>query len=304
MKLRPAKRVSAAFILAGALCACVDQIAEYNGATAPQFRAYTEAERPHVALVLGGGGPRGFAHIGVLKVLDEEGIKADLVVGASIGAIIGAMWANGDSARAIEKTALEFNPVRFVGIGHDGFRGDGAAVASMVSEMTQQRALDAMPMKFAVTAALLPDNQLAIFNRGDTGAAVRASSATPRRFQAVKINGITYQDGDEAQPVPIKAARTLGARVVIAVDVSAYVAAIPPDVPAHWAARDRARADKIEAEAAFADVLIHPDLGYYAGMSEAYRVMSIARGEAAAREALPKIRAALAAHLGQTTKAQ
>lgn len=294
LNITSGKQVLMALVLLGALCACMNQVAEYNGATAPKYVPYTEAERPRVALVLGGGGPRGFAHIGVLKVLEDEGIKADLVVGASVGAIIGALLAHGESARVIEKTALEINPVRFIGISSDGFKGDGAAVADLVSTRTQQRALDAMPIKLAVTAAALPDQRLVIFNRGDTGAAVRASSATPQQFQPVNIHGITYQDGDEAQPVPVQAARTLGARVVIAVDVSAHVSAIPADAPPHWVKRDRARAAKIESEASLADVMIHPDLGYYAGMSEAYRKMCIQRGEEAARAALPSIRTALA----------
>ena len=287
-------RLVSALGLALLLASCADNVAEYNGADAPKFVPYPANEQPRVALVLGGGGPRGFAHIGVLKVLEAEGIKVDLVVGASIGAIIGALYAHGESAAAIEKTALDFSVSRFIGVSRDGLKGNGGAVFDVVGEWTNHKTLNAMPTKLAVTAARLPDNALTIFNVGSTGAAVRASSATPNQFKPVTIRGVTYQDGDEATPVPIKAARTLGARVVIAVDVSAYVSAIPAEAPQRWAARDRARADKVASEAPFADVLIHPDLGYYASISDEYRRMCITRGEAAARAALPQIRAALA----------
>jgi NTE family protein len=150
-----------------------------------------------------------------------------------------------------------------------------------------------MEKKFAVTSARVTDNRLTIFNVGNTGAAVRASSATPSQFQPVNIRGVIYQDGDEATPVPIKAARILGAKVVIAVDVSAHLSAIPANAPEAWQIRDRKRAAMVAAEAPYADVLIHPDLGYYAAINQEYRKMCVGRGEAAARAALPQIRAAL-----------
>ena len=134
---------------------------------------------------------------------------------------------------------------------------------------------------------------LEIFTKGNTGAAVRASSATPGQFAPVRIRGIEYHDGDEAQPVPIRVARELGASIVIAVDVSAYLERTPTSAPDAWRVRDRKRTALIERDRPLADVFIHPDLDYYAGMSEGYRLMCIKRGEAAAREALPRIREAL-----------
>jgi len=274
---------------------CVGGIAEYNGTDAPRFAPYPPDQRPRVALVLGGGGPRGFAHIGVLKVLEENGFEADLVVGASVGAMLGALHANGMTAGEIEKLALDLDPKRFIGIATSGLAGDGNGIFRWVDELTNGRPLEGMRKKLAVTAARRSDNQLTIFNVGNTAAAVRASSAMPGQFSPVRIRGVEYVDGDEATPVPIKAARMLGAHIVVAVDVSAYVSAIPVDAPTAWQVRDLTRAATVATEAAFADVLIHPDLGYYAGISQDYRKMCIARGAAAARVALPKIRAALAA---------
>ena len=284
-----------ALFAATSLSGCVDRIAEYNGADAPRFVPYPADQRARLALVLGGGGPRGYAHIGVLKVLEENGIEADLVVGASVGAMLGALYANGSKATEIERLAFDLDPIRFIGLSRYGLAGDGRAIYRWIEESTGGRPLEGMRRKLAVTAARSSDNKLTIFNVGNTGAAVRASSALPDKFAPVRIRGVEYMDGDEAAPVPIKAARSLGARVVIAVDVSAYLSSTPIDVPADWQARDRKRTAMVAAEAGFADVLIHPDLDYYAGYSQDYRKMCIARGEAAARAALPKIRAAMEA---------
>lgn len=273
---------------------CAGGIAEYNGPDAPTFAPYAPHERPRVALVLGAGGPRGFAHVGVLKVLEENSIDADLVVGASVGAMIGALYANDAKAAAIEKIALELNAGRFIGVSASGFKGKGSAVEAFIAELTDGKPLDAMKRRLAVTAARRSDNLLTLFNRGNTAAATRASSATPDQFAPVRIRGVEYHDGDEATPVPIRAARELGAAVVIAVDVCAHVSAIPPEAPDSWSIRDKKRAAMVAAESSFADVLIHPDLGYYASISDGYRRMCIARGEATTREALPRIRAALA----------
>ncbi len=289
--IRITKQCVVLLLLAG----CAGGVAEYNGADAPTFAPYPADQRPKVALVLGAGGPRGFAHIGVLNVLEENGIEADLVVGASAGAMLGALYANGMKAADMEKLALDLDAKRFIGVSTAGLVGNGNAVYAWVADLTNNRPLEGMRKKFAVTAARVSDNQLAIFNVGNTGAAVRASSATPAQFSPVNIRGVIYQDGDEAAPVPIKAARTLGARVVIAVDVSAHLSATPKGTSENWQVRDRKRTAMVAAEAQYADVLIHPDLGYYAAISEDYRKMCIERGAAAARAALPKIRAALLA---------
>lgn len=279
-----------AFLLAG----CIGGIAEYDGPDAPKFEPYAAIQRSRVALVLGAGGPRGFAHVGVLKVLEENGIDADLVVGASVGAMIGALHADRMPAAGIEQLAIELDPKRFIGISTRGLTGDGGAIERLIKERTGGKPLEGFGRKLAVTAATLSNNTLTVFNRGNTAAAVRASSATPGQFAPVRIRGVAYQDGDEAQPVPIRVARDLGADVVIAVDVSAHIHAIPSQAPASWATRDRARAAKVADQAVYADVLIHPDLGYYAGISQEYRRMCIRRGEEATRAALPEIRAALA----------
>src|SRR6185436_8954700 len=147
----------------------------------------------------------------------------------------------------------------------------GARTQELVNKHLGGRLIEELPIRFAATATRERDGALVIFNRGDTGIAARASGASPGQFQPVRISGETYVDGDVASPVPIRAARKMGARVVIAVDVSAYVEHTPARVPAEWVEKDARRARQVAAEAPEADVLIHPDLGYFAGRSEEYR---------------------------------
>ncbi len=282
-------------LLAALVASCAGGIAEFNGPDAPAFTPFPVGPAPRVTLVLGAGGPRGFAEIGVLKVLEENHIEADLVVGSSVGAIIGALYANGTSAAEMERIALAFDPKSFLGVSSSGISGRGGAIESFIDEHLGNKPLQSLKRRLVVTAARRSDLNLTLFNRGNAGAAVRASAATVHQFSPVRINGVEYIDGDEATPVAIKAARQLaGAGVVIAVDVSAHVSAIPPEAPADWTVRDRKRAAQVDLERGSADVFIHPDLGYYAGISDNYRRMAIARGEASTRAALPKIREALA----------
>lgn len=249
---------------------------------------------PRLALVLGSGGPRGFAHIGVLKVLEEAGIRPDLIVGASVGAMAGALYAAGHTAAELERMAHEIDVLDFFEWQHlTRMPATGRAVQDYVNEHVRGRAIEALGTPFAATATRLSDRSLVIFNRGDTGLAVRASGASPGQFKPVAIGGVEYVDGDEASPVPIRAARRLGARVVIAVDVSAYLETTPESVPREWVVKDERRAKQVAAEAPEADILLHPDIGYYAGHSDEYRRRVIAIAERYTREQLPKIRAAL-----------
>ena len=250
---------------------------------------------PRVALVLGSGGPRGFAHIGVLKALDEAGIKPDLIVGSSVGAMVGALYCSGISAADLEKMAYQIRMIEFFEFGMlTGKPSSGVGVQRYVDAKLRGKALEQLRMPLVAIATRQSDHQLVMFNHGDAGLAVRASSASPGQFEPVRIGGDTYVDGDEMSPVPIRVARKLGAKVVIAVDVSAYAADTPPDVPQAWIDKDARRAKQVAAEAPQADVMIHPNIGYYAGENEAYRRRVIGIAEAVAREDIPRIRTALA----------
>jgi NTE family protein len=251
---------------------------------------------PRIALVLGSGGPRGFAHIGVLKVLEEMGIHPDLIVGSSVGAMVGALYAAGYDARALERLALDLNMLDFYELRQLFKRkGTGRPLEEYMNAHVQERPIERLRIPLGIAVTRLSDHHLVLFNRGDTGLAVRASAADPDEFEPVRIGGELYADGDELSPVPIRAARAWGARFVIAVDVSAYASTTPPGVPQAWIDKDARRARQIAAEAPQADVVLHPDIGYYAGFKEEYRRHVIAAAEAYTRAHMAQIRAALAA---------
>ena len=262
------------------------------------------AAPPKVALVLGSGGPRGFAHIGVLKVLDENGIRPDLVIGSSVGAMVGALYAAGMSAAELERLAHEINVLEFFEFRMLGGQlGTGTAIQVYVNERVGRKPMEALRTPFAVGATRLSDRKLVLFNHGDTGLAVRASSATIEQFEAVRIGKEMYVDGDESSPVPMQAARALGARFVIGVDVSAYEADTPQGVPQEWIDKDARRAKQVALEAPAADILLHPNIGYYAGMSADYRKRVILLAEEYTRAQMPALRKKLAA-AGQVSTAR
>ena len=249
---------------------------------------------PEIALVLGGGGPRGFAHVGVIKVLEEAGIVPDLVVGASVGAMVGALYAGGMGAADLEREAndidlVSFFELRMIG----GGLASGGKTQQWVNERVRGLPIQDLRKSLVVTALRVRDGKLVYFNHGDTGLAVRASSATSEMFQPVRIGNETYADGDDASPVPIRVARSLGARVVIAVDVSAYPESTPPEAKREWVEKDARRHAQVAREAPEADIVLHPDIGYYAGHSQDYRRRVMAAAERYTREKLPAIRAAL-----------
>jgi NTE family protein len=249
---------------------------------------------PRVALVLGSGGPRGFAHIGVLKALEDAGIKPDLIVGSSVGAMVGALYACGINAHDLERMAYDINVLEFFEFRMLGGRlATGEAVETYVNTNVRNAPIEKLQTAFAAGATRLSDHKLALFNHGDTGLAVRASAASPGQFEPVMIGDDRYVDADEASPVPIHAARELGAKFVIAVDVSAFVESTPPGAHPDWIAKDARRAKQVAAEAPEADIMIHPDIGYYAGENEAYRRRVIAIAERVTREKIPAIRLAL-----------
>jgi len=258
-------------------------------------RYVAPAKAPRVALVLGSGGPRGFAHIGVPKVLEEQGVRPDFTVGTSVGAMVGALYAGGYNAADLEKIAYDMNMLRFFEVGMlSGKRMSGAGIQEYVNGCLDGRTIEELRLPFAAAATRMHDRQLVLFTHGDTGLAVRASGADADEFLPVRVGDTLYIDGDSVSPVPIHAARRLGAKVVIAVDVSAYAEDTPPGVPQEWIDKDARRAAQVRAEAPEADVLLHPNIGYYAGYEVSYRRRVIEAAERYTREQLPQLRAAFA----------
>ena len=177
---------------------------------------------PRIGLALGGGAARGFAHIGVIQVLEENGIKPDMVVGTSAGSLVATLYASGRSGAELASLALAMDESTITDWSFPG-RGliRGEALARYVREQTGGRGIEQMKMPLGVVATDLDNGQAILFQRGDPGTAVRASSAVPAVFQPVRIGAREYVDGGLAAPVPVSFARQMGAELVIAVDISA-----------------------------------------------------------------------------------
>ena len=188
------------------------------------FYQYRQAsnKKPIIALVLGSGGARGYAHIGVIETLEQHGIKPDLIVGTSAGSIVGSIYASGKSADQLRKIALDMKvgDVRDFKIGLKGFF-DGRKVEDYVNKQVGQIPLEKMKIPMYVVATELKNGGKTIFNHGNTGQAVRASVSIPSMFIPTMIQGKEYVDGGLVSPVPVKIAKELGADVVIAVDILA-----------------------------------------------------------------------------------
>jgi NTE family protein len=279
------------------LASCALFPTDHEGAGAPREAAIVplRAERPLVALALGSGGARGFAHVGVIKALEEAGIVPDIVTGSSSGAVVAALYAGGHDARGLERIALEVEKgdlVDFVLLGKGWVRGE--ALQDFVNRMVGERPIERLARPLAVVATQSKSGRMTVFNHGDTGLAVRASASVPNLFVPPVIRGEEYVDGGLSSPVPVKLARAMGADVVIAVDVSWFAQARDASgdgMRQHGrSGRYALLADEIES----ADVVIVPRTARTRMLDFEQKAANIAAGEAAGREALPRLRERLA----------
>jgi NTE family protein len=246
---------------------------------------------PKIAIVLGSGGPRGYAHIGVIKVLEEAGIKPDLIVGSSVGAVLGAFWASGLKAEEIDKKSMEGGPLTLFDINPFADRGwiRGQRLQDYVNCQLKAQRIEQLPRRLIVVPTQRDNKSPVVFESGNLGVAIRASSAVPGVISPVGILGIEYEDADESLPVAVRVARAAGAQFVIAVDVAAYDNSTPPEVSEANRQRDKNRRARINPEVALADFLVHPDLGYFASPFQSYFVSSRKMGEETMRQQLPAL---------------
>lgn len=174
-----------------------------------------------IALVLGGGAARGFAHIGVIKALEAQGIVPDIVVGTSAGSVVGALYASGMSGFELQNLALQMKEDMLADwtLPNRGVL-KGVALQDFINQNVKNLPIQKLPKPLGVVATDLQSGERTLFRYGNTGMAVRASSAVPGMFQPVEIGGRDYVDGGLTSPVPAQSARTMGADFVIAVDIS------------------------------------------------------------------------------------
>jgi len=269
-------------------------------ASAPNIPAPAQVVRikPVIGLVLGGGAAKGFAHIGVIKALEAQGIVPDLVIGTSAGALVGALYAAGLNGFELQALAIPFNEFEVSDwVLPDRGLLKGEALAKFVNTAVGKRPLEKLPMKFGALATDLASGEPVVFRTGDTGTAVRASSSVPGIFQPVLIRGREYVDGGLSSPVPVRFARQMGATFVIAVDISdkPVNAKLSSTFDILMQAVTIMGQTITRFELPLADVVIRPNTSRLNGVDFATRHNAVLEGEKAAALQMPALKAKLAA---------
>lgn len=270
----------------------------------------TEVKAPTVALVLGGGGAKGFAHVGVIQALEENGITPTLVVGTSVGSLVGSLYASGYSAQRLEKLALttrDSELTDFV-LSNQGFI-EGIKLRDFINTQVNNRPIEAFPMRFAAIATEKNSLTKAVFTTGNAGLAVQASCSVPNVFIAPRIPekiGKKYIDGGVVSLVPVDSARDLGADIIIAVDVTAAskkntTAASITSLSSFWGLLESNLAANVSGgtsngssvmrnERDRADIVIIPEVGHISALDTSQRRALMTAGKLATNTQIASIK--------------
>lgn len=275
-------------------------------APAPDVEAVAVPAKPtrnvKIGLALGGGAARGFAHIGVIKALEAQDVVPDIVVGTSAGSLVGALYAAGNNGFVLQKMAIEMDEaiisdwsVPLFSKSSGVIKGEG--LQNFINKMVHDIPIEKLKKPFGAVATDLDTGQPILFQHGNTGLAVRASSAVPSIFQPVRIGSRTYVDGGLVSPVPAKFARDMGADFVIAVNISSQTEVLTSssslDVLLQTFTIMGQRINKYELREA--DIVIQPGLGGMKGNDFNGRNMAIMAGEKATVAAMAEIKRKLKA---------
>ncbi len=259
-----------------------------------------ERKELRLGLALGGGAARGFAHVGVIQVLEEAGLRPGFVVGTSAGSLVAALYASGKTPAELVRVAETMQEAEITDwmlpiLNRGALRGE--ALAKYVNTQVGGRSLEQMRIPVGIVATDLGNGEAITFRRGNTGAAVRASSAVPGVFQPVRVGEREYVDGGLVAPVPVRQVRDMGANFVIAVDISSDPEGNPSADTFQILMQTFAIMGKSINQLALkeADWVVRPALSGVRSADFGARQRSIEAGRAAMREALPGLRARLAA---------
>ncbi|WP_305804796.1 patatin-like phospholipase family protein [Stenotrophomonas sp. YIM B06876] len=247
-----------------------------------------------IGVALGGGAAKGFAHIGVIKMLEANGFEPVVISGTSAGSVVGALYASGMDAFEMQQkaVALDQASIRDVRLFSGGLV-QGQKLQDYVNAQLGNRAIEKLKKPFAAVATQLETGDRAVFVRGNAGQAVRASSSIPGVFEPVSIGGKTYVDGGVVSPVPVDAARQLGADFVIAVDISSKASGQRPTGLLGAVGQSiTIMGQRLgEQELSRADIIIRPQVLDIGATDFEQRGRAILEGEKAAMAAMPQIRA-------------
>ena len=253
-----------------------------------------DAKKPIIALVLGSGGARGYAHIGAIEILEKNNIHPDFIVGTSAGSIVGSLYASGKNASELREIALNLkaNDVRDVTLDRKGFF-EGKKVEDFINKEVNNTPLQSLKIPMYVIATELKEGKKVVFNYGNTGQAVRASVAIPSMFIPTKIGDDEYVDGGLVSPVPVDVAKKLGADIVIAVDILAQP--VHTETSNIWGLFNQniniMQKHLAQEELKGADIVIQPDLREKVHIFDVSgREITMLAGQNAAQKVMPEIR--------------
>lgn len=285
------KRVTAAALALAMLLltACIGTISGMNNET---------ALRPKVALVLGGGAARGFAHIGVIRVLEREKIPVDIIVGTSVGSLIGALYAQEANSFELEWTAFTLEKddlldYALLSATMGPIKGD--RLEAFVTKKIPVTNIENLRIPFAAVATDLNRGTRVVLDRGPLARAIRASCAIPGIFQPVEYRGRLLVDGGAIDNLPVAVAREKGADIVIAVDISQNVTNfnITNLFDVTLQAVNIMFAENVTQRRRDADVLVSPAVGNVAMLDFTQKKRLVQAGIDAAEQSLPAIRQAI-----------
>ncbi len=245
-----------------------------------------------IALVLGAGASRGFAHIGVLKILESNKIPIHMIVGTSAGSFVGSIYAYGFTAFQLQKMSfsIERGDIVDLTIPDNGFV-KGEKLEEYINTLLNNTPIEKLRIPFYAVATDIQNAQEVVFGKGNTGTAVRASCSIPGIFRPVKVGDRTYVDGGVVSPVAIDAAKRYGADFVIAVDISSDIGDRPPESTIETILQSFSiMYSKLSSiQLSKADIVIRPKVGYIGSSDFTKKHEAVLEGEKAAIEALPDI---------------
>ena len=262
----------------------------------PVQTSQIKAREPVIAIALGGGGAKGFAHIGVLKVLESHGIKPKIVTGTSAGSFVGSIYASGKTPYQMQQIAqqLKESDLRDLTLNSQGIVL-GQKLQDFVNRNVGNKPIEQFPIRFAAVATRLDNGKKAVFIKGNVGQAVRASCSIPNVFVPATIGKTKYVDGGLVSPIPVQTARDLGADIVIAVDISARPSG--SQSVSMWGLLDQTinimGQQSINFELSQANIVIQPQVGHLGTLDLKSSNQAILEGEKAAQAKVTTIQTAI-----------
>ncbi len=268
----------------------------------------TKAQRkPIIGLALGGGAARGFAHVGVIKALESQGIRPDLVVGTSAGSVIAALYATGLSGNDLNRIAINLDEASITDWAmpfSNKFGGliKGDALQSEINRRVGNRLIDKMNIPLGIVATDLQTGDPILFRSGNTGQAVRASCSVPGVFSPAVIGNREYVDGGLTSPVPIRFAKKMGADIVIAVNISSEPSSQSFSGTIGVILQTTTIMGKSinQFELPKADILIQPELSNMKGTDFKSRNAAVLAGEVATQSKINEIKTKIAQFNGRS----